>query len=226
MIVLKNCIGPSGLMAFAVLLVSLVGDRGSAHAGMIISVEHVTMAPGSSATFNVKLRSTAPDLALEVFVIGYTLTIDNSANPGSLLEFAPGLDAATVAGHPNYIFSSIATNAPSLDIPLDRSSAMFSDLDNDFVFSIPVDTEVVIGTFTVSGIAGADPVAGDSFEIQLSDVIIVDNGFEPFDGDLTIINGNVAVTTAVVPEPSSLAILALMGGVMTWSCRRRRLAAC
>ena len=85
MIVLRNCIGSSGLIAFAVLFVSLVGDRGSAHAGMIISVEHATMAPGGSATFNVKLRSTAPNLSLEVVAIEYALRIDNSANPGSLL---------------------------------------------------------------------------------------------------------------------------------------------
>lgn len=222
----RTCTRTPILVAAGLLLVSLLGNSGSAQAGLILSADQVTMAPGGSAMFNVTLQATGPDLSFNVAMFQFELTIDNAASPASLLEFSPGLDAAMVSGNPNYIFSGIATNSPLLDIDPSRLTAGFSDFSGDPVFSKPASSELILGTFTVSGVSGADPVAGDTFTITFDNVAFFDDSFNSPTGDITTVDGSVTVTTADVPEPASLAIFALLGGGAAWHHRRRRLAGC
>ncbi len=214
--------------AFAIILLGLTATR--ARAGLDISLSNVSLAPGGIGTMDITVTSNSGDL-LSGFGLG--LLITPVGHPTSLLQFTTAqLDPY---GNPNYVFAGESLGSdlgvPFWGLPSSTSytydTISGGDLADPSVgpgYVVIPSTSTLLAEVQFQAPQGA--TLGDQFQISL----VNNPNFTYFDDQygnpsLTIdsITGGTVTITSVVPEPSSLTLLALSGlSGLLWCCWRGR----
>ena len=219
-------------LAFAIILLGLTATR--ARADLNIALSDVTLAPGGTGTMDITVTSNNSD-TLSAF--GLELLITPVGNPTSLLQFTTAqLDPY---GNPNYVFAGESLGS-DLGVPFwGPPSASGTHYPYDTISGGDSDDGSTLGYVTVPPNAGGaysylatvqfqapqGATLGDTFNISL----VSNPLFTYFDdrngNPLTInsITGGTVTITSVVPEPSSLTVVALSGlSGLLWCCWRGR----
>ena len=193
-----------GFMAAALMFCAI-----PAHATLIISVEPVSAAPGTSGTFDVLLTdSGSPGVSIQ----GFSFELQASS---AAISFT---GAFTSTATPTYIFSGTSLFGPEIDdqtsptlIASDAASGPATLNSGDVVglgqVSYTVSPAAAPGPVTISFTGGA---AGNNLSDPLGASIPID----------TFTSGTINITST--PEPSSLLMmLAGTAALAAWNRRRR-----
>ncbi len=215
--------------AFAIILLGLTATR--ARADLAISLSNVSLAPGGTGTMDINVTSTSGD-TLSAF--GLELQITSPGIPTAFLQFSPLADQPDPYSNSNppypYVFSGASfksdyvlpfwfqVTSPFV-LPPDISGGDASDSNQGYV-SIPSGSSAYLATVQFFDPGGTP---GDQFQISL--VSGVNTYFDDLNGNplnYTSTGGTVTITS-VVPEPSSLTVVALSGlSGLLWCCWRGR----
>ena len=200
-------------------------------AALLIDLQNGLMGPvlnpGDTLQLNVFLSSdTLDDLEAMTFFLDITASGANVDTAG--LEFVDPQSEDYLLS-PDYVFFGVS-DAVDSGFPATTVNSEFENNDNlevddlDFNFvGVSIDaTPVLIATYEVQALASATP--GDSFEISLqettADFFTTNGSGDDFTSNtLTITIGNPAVA---VPEPSSLAALAVVSAPVLLRRKRNR----
>ncbi len=215
--------------AFAIILLGLSATR--ARADLNIALDNVTVAPGGTGTMDIYVSSGSSD-TLSLFSL--QLQIRQVAPTSSFLTFTGGVDPPY--SNSNYVFSNQSFNS---DFGLPFWAPPFTTVyTNDSISGgDSADPTVGPGYVTITGTLllatvqfqalGTNP--GDQFQISLVpptyDPSNVSTQFDDQNGALLnyTSTGGMVTITSVVPEPSTLTIVALSGlSGLLWCCWRGR----
>jgi hypothetical protein len=203
----------------------LVGLVSPVKADLIVSVADITLAPGGNGFVDVRIRSTAND-TLDTFGVEFRITTFFGINR---LEFV-GPPSDTQLGDLDYIFAGDSA-AAMIGPPAGLISTMFMPNDTyvggDGTFSglgvtVPA-TDRLLVRLELTAATALAPKAGDIFTISLvssPNTFFRDSGFSEIDFVSSPGTVTIAGAAAIVPEPSSLTLLA-MGGFSFLIGRRR-----
>jgi len=212
-------------LAFAIVLLGLTAAR--ARADLAISLDNVTVAPGGTGTMDIFVTSNNND-PLSLFSL--TLQITQMPGTTSFLTFTGGVDPYN---NPNYVFSGESFNVnngiPFWGLPFPtiytNDSISGGDAANPLGAFVTIPSTAggpnsLLATVQFQAL-GTNP--GDQFLIS---VVSATTEFDDQNGNpLTInsITGGTVTITSVVPEPSSLTVVALSGlSGLLWCCWRGR----
>jgi len=221
------------IQAFAFILLGLTATR--ARAGVIIALDNVTVAPGGTGTMDIAVTSNS--LASDT-LSQFSLALQITQKPGttSFLTFTGGVDPYN---NPNYVFSGESFNVnnglpfwgPPFTTIYTYDSISGGDAANPLGTFVTIPSTVgepnsLLATVQFQAL-GTNP--GDQFQISLVpptyDPSNVSTQFDDQNGALlnyTSTGGTVTITS-VVPEPSSLTVVALSGlSGLLWCCWRGR----
>ncbi len=219
--------------AFAFILLGLTATR--ARAGLIISLSNSTVAPGGTGMMDIAVTFNSSD-TLSAFGLELLITPINGAT--SLLQFTTAqLDPY---GNPNYVFAGESVgsdlgvpfwgppSASGTHYPYDTISGGDSDGSTLGYVTIPPNAgEAYSYLATVQFQAPRRATLGDQFQISLvndpSFTYFDDQNGVPLDYSVGSTGGTVTIAS-VVPEPSSLTLLALSGlsGLLLCCWRSRK----
>jgi len=212
--------------AFAIILLGLTATR--ARAGVIITLDDVTVAPGGTGTMDIAVTSdSVPGDTLSLFSL--TLQITQMPGTTSFLTFTGGVDPYD---NPNYVFSgesfNVNSGSPFWSLPYTTiytyDSISGGDAANPLGAFVIIPSTVgepnsLLATVQFQAL-GTSP--GDQFQIS---VVSLGTEFDDQNGNplnYTSTPGTVTITSAV-PEPSSLTLVALSGlSGLLWYCWRGR----
>ena len=211
--------------AFAIILLGLTATR--ARADLAISLSNVSLAPGGTGTMDINVTSNSSD-TLSAFNL--ELLITPVGTPTSLLQFTSS--QPDFSGNPSYVFANESLLGPAFwsTPPTTTNYPNDTIFGGDFAYSNGAFSYVTItGTSLLATVQFQAPLGatlGDQFQISL----VNDPSFTYFDDQ----NGNAlnysvgstggtVTITSVVPEPSSLTVVALSGlSGLLWCCWRGR----
>ncbi len=211
------------IQAFAFILLGLTATR--ARADLNIALDNVTVAPGGTGTMDITVTSNSSD-TLSAFNLELLIAPSNGAT--SLLQFTSNQPDFT--GNPNYVFVGESALGPAFwSTPPTTTNYLYDTISGgDSANGVP-SYVTITGTSllaTVQFQAAPGATLGDQFQISL----VKDPNFTYFDDQNgTALNYSVGSTggtvtiTSVVPEPSSLTVVALSGlSGLLWCCWRGR----
>jgi len=215
--------------AFAIILLGLSATR--ARADLNIALSDVTLAPGGTGTMDITVTSNS-SVTLSLFSL--TLQITQMPGTTSFLTFTGGVDPPY--SNSNYVFSNQSFNsdfgqpfwAPPFTTVYTNDSISGGDSADPTVGPgyVTITGTLLLATVQFQAL-GTNP--GDQFQISLVpptyDPSNVSTQFDDQNGALlnyTSTGGTVTITS-VVPEPSSLTVVALSGlSGLLWCCWRGR----
>lgn len=204
----------------------------TAQADLIIDVQDASIAAGQDFTVDVLISSTSSDA---IDLASYVFVVSNVGAPSSSIEFL-ATQLTSENGEASYLFSE-DLDPTALDFPVSDPTRLEG---NDFTDSgdpitITGTQELLVRLDMRHVLTGALATAlGDQFN-----VVLIEDGVDPdltlFDNDTTGIEATIdgssfdvngigggLITVTAVPEPSSLAVLTLVGTAATWRRRRQQ----
>ncbi len=221
------------ITSFALTLLVIGSATARVHADLTISLSDVTVAPGSMGTMDFTVSSNNSD-TLSAFSL--ELLITPVGTPSSLLQFTSS--QSDPYGNANYVFNSGSfgsdNGVPFWSGPQETyypsDTITGGDMSDAFLGYVtlptPPDSSGALSYLaSVQFLAPEGAMQGDQFQVSL----VSDPNFTYFDdqfGNPLMYSSAMAgglVTVSSVPEPSSLALLAIPGacGGLLW-CRRGR----
>lgn len=182
----------------------------------------LALAPGQSATLGILFIETAVGLphAFDLAsgpsgLISASFRINTLGTGGSTITAATGNSLFDLDGGPNPVVGPSTTVEQDVDFASDPVFATFESI-------VPGGTSrsVQIGTatFTASNVLG-DVNTFSLADFGIGDQFVLDDGVRTLELDELMSFGQVTVTA--VPEPSSIAVLAVIGGLGAYRVRRR-----
>jgi hypothetical protein len=204
------------------------------HADMIIRIDNTTFQAGSTGAIDIWGRSTITD-AFDL--LNYEIKIETIASIGGSLEFQPSFDSLSPIRQNNseqsdtkYIF---AGNTVSANFSAARQDNKVSLVGTDFVNGGPITInapdEFLLARVELQHITPTPITSSGSFRVSLVEnpmrTFFLNSAVDTPDQpkidpvSFSIANSGIVTITAV-PEPSSIFLLASIGGFFLWQRRR------
>jgi hypothetical protein len=198
----------------AVLALAIaLGINASCQAGLVIEAPNITVAPGSSGSFDVLITSTGGsfDVAsdtVELSLTGLSGVTFTGVSIDTVTPYIYGALSATTAGS-TFTFSTFpGTQFEVFDFILSLGATTISSGD---VFGL-VNVQYSVAANATPGASGTLAFGADTSLADASGLPVA----------FTSPNGSMTISTAAVPEPSGAILLAIgCATVMVGSARRR-----
>jgi len=223
------------VIAIFIATVMAILATSSTHAGVIVSISHVSVAPGGSGYLDVLIHSSGTDTFQNYFL---QFTISGSAQAADPINFVASVLPAPqlFATSPDYIFlgdSAEATAPIGLDSVSDQPGSPIAD---DLITVVDLtdsgfDRTILFadGNFLLARLNFIAPLSatpGNVYDINLDlstsyfeDMMLNQQTIDPLNVNI----GSITISSAVVPEPSTFALMAMVGaGVVGRKLRRRK----
>jgi hypothetical protein len=197
----------------ALLIAVTVGINVPCRAGLVIEAPNVTVAPGSSGSFDVLITSTGGsfDVASDTVELSLTGLSGVSFTGVSIATATPyiyGVNSATTAGS-TFTFSTFpGTQFETFDFILTTGAATIGPGDS---FGL-VNVQYSVAADATPGATGALTFGPDT---ALADAAGANVAFTAQDGSITVFS-------TAIPEPSAVALLTMgCTAVLVYSTRKR-----
>jgi hypothetical protein len=202
-----------GLLAALVVVAAALGSSASCRADLVITAPNVPVAPGSSGSFDVLITSTGGtfDVAsdtVELSLLGLSGVTFTGVSIDTVTPYIYGALSATTAGS-TFTFSTFpGTQFETFDFILSTGATTIGPGDS-------------FGLVNVQYSVAADAVVGSSGALTFGpDTSLADAAGLPV--TFTAQNGSITVTGGVIPEPSSVALMAIgCAAIVVYSARKR-----
>lgn len=184
-----------------------------ARADIVLSIESVTGAPGSTGTFDVLLTNTGPS-SQNIAAFNFELTTANTDI--TFTDVTTGTTTATYIFPSSFFGPDITTNASGQTVEAGDADATFNGTD--------VGSGATFGLGSVSYSIAGGAINGEiaSIDFVLSNTSLSDANFNTL--DFTANSGTITVqaSTSPVPEPATaLPLAALLIGAALFHKRRQ-----
>jgi hypothetical protein len=201
------------LLAALVVVAAALGSGASCRADLVITAPNVPVAPGSSGSFDVLITSTGGTFnvasdTVELSLLGLSGVTFTGVSIDTVTPYIYGALSATTAGS-TFTFSTFpGTQFETFDFILSTGATTIGPGDS-------------FGLVNVQYSVAADAVVGSSGALTFGpDTSLADATGMPV--AFTAQNGSITVSAAVIPEPSSVALLAIgCAAVVVGSAKRR-----
>jgi hypothetical protein len=201
------------LLAALVVVAAALGSGAPCRGDLVISAPNVPVAPGSSGSFDVLITSTSGTFnvasdTVELSLLGLSGVTFTGVSIDTVTPYIYGALSATTAGS-TFTFSTFpGTQFETFDFILSTGATTIGPGDS-------------FGLVNVQYSVAADAVVGSSGALTFGpDTSLADATGLPV--AFTAQNGSITVSAAVIPEPSSAALLAIgCAATVVYSARKR-----
>ncbi len=202
-----------GLLAALVVVAAALGSGAPCRADLVITAPNLSVAPGSAGSFDVLITSTGGTFnvasdTVELSLIGLSGVTFTGVSIDTVTPYIYGALSATTAGS-TFTFSTFpGTQFETFDFILSTGATTIGPGDS-------------FGLVNVQYSVAADAVVGSSGALTFGpDTSLADATGLPV--AFTAQNGSITVSGAVIPEPSSVALLAIgCASTVVYSARKR-----
>jgi hypothetical protein len=202
------------LLATAFFVLAAAPSRADVNLVMVVDTPTNPVAAGSTGSFDIYLTNTGSDASTAVAGYNFDLTI----TPSTSIQFTSVAESSYGLG---YIFS----NTGSLGL-LPSTFPSYEVANNDLAISggQVLNSGDSYGIVTIGYSVAANAAPGSAFSVSLNPAPANTYLSDPSGNGIafTIQDGTITVAGAIVPEPSSLTIVALAGGLGLIYSRIRR----
>ena len=203
-------------LAALVVVAAVLGSGASCRADLVISAPNVPVAPGSSGSFDVLITSTGGTFnvasdTVELSLLGLSGVTFTGVSIDTVTPYIYGALSATTAGS-TFTFSTFpGTQFETFDFILSTGATTIGPGDS---FGL-VNVQYSVAADALSGATRRHLTFGP--DTSLADATGLPVAF-------TAQNGSITITTAVIPEPSSVALMAIGCASIVVSSARKRSA--
>jgi hypothetical protein len=203
---------PGHLRAMLALVIAL-GIDASCEAGLVVEAPNITVAPGSSGSFDLLITSTGGTFevasdTVELSLTGLSNVSFTNVSINTAVPYIYGANSATTAGS-TFTFSTFpGTSFETFDFLLTLGAQTINPGD---VFGL-VDVQYSVAANATPGASGSLAFGPDTALADAAGNNVV----------FTAQNGSITISSTAVPEPSTLSLLAVgCATVLVGSAMRR-----
>jgi hypothetical protein len=203
------------VLSLPIVVAITLATSAPCRAGLVVEAPNVTVAPGSSGSFDVLITSTGGTFnvasdTVELSLLGLSGVTFTGVSIDTVTPYIYGALSATTAGS-TFTFSTFpGTQFETFDFILSTGATTIGPGDS---FGL-VNVQYSVAADAVVGSSGALTFGPDT---SLADPTGLPVAFTPQ-------NGSITVTGAVIPEPSSVALMAIgCAAIVVSSARKRRM---